>query len=402
MINPFSKSFDEILNGILTDYKNQFPEADTSQGSLIFIKSSCMASALWGIHKGIEWTGDQIFPDTSSTENLEHHAWVRGIERTYEETDEAYLARLLDWIRRPPAGGNKYDYVKWALEIDNVAAAYYFPLAQGLGTGDVVVVANETNTGSEIPSSSARIGRITAISAGKLIDGAANFTEAGHPVSVGDIVRNPVSGIETTVVSIDSATQLTLTDDIFKAVSESYILHNHTGLSTAVSTGKLVDANAKFNDATWTIKKGDKVENITDGTETTVVSVDSIQQLTLTDDIFKAAAKKYVVKSIIAEVKSHIEDLRPVTASVSRILPPTILTQAVTMAVTGQNANKSQAAADIEAYLKTLIPGQTLYKSQLVNIAIDNGADDVTITTPANNIVPGAYEMIRPGVISVT
>ena len=214
-------------------------------------------------------------------------------------------------------------------------------------------------------------------------------------------MRNPVSGAETTVVSVDSAIQLTLVDDIFKAVSESYILHNHTGESTAVSAGKLVDANAKFNDATWTLKKGDKVKNITDETETTVVSVNSAMQLTLTDDIFKATAKKYVIKSLIAEVKSNIENLRPVTASVVRILPPTILTQAVTMAVTGQNANKSQTAADIEAYIKTLTPGQTLYKSQLVNIAIDNGADDATVTTPANNVAPQAYEMMRPGVISV-
>ncbi|MBI5205097.1 MAG: baseplate J/gp47 family protein [Nitrospirae bacterium] len=382
-----------LEKGVWKTGKEKYEDLGNRQG---------MASALWGIYKGIEWTGDQIFPDTADSGNLDHHGWVRGIERTYEETDEAYLARLLDWIRRPPAGGNKYDYIKWEMEIDNIAAAYCFPLAQGLGTVDVVIVANEANTGSEIPSSSARIGKVTTVSANKLIDGAADFAEASHPVSVGDIVRNPVSGIETTVVSVDSASQLTLTDDIFKAVSESYILHNHTGENTAFSAGKLVDANAKFNDATWTIKKGDKVENITDGTETTVVSVDSATQLALADDIFEATAKKYKVISLIAEVKSSTENLRPVTASVVRILPPTILTQNIDIEVTGQNANKSQAAADIEAYLKTLIPGQTLYKTQLVNIAIDNGADDVTITTPANNVVPGAYEMIRPGVISVT
>ncbi len=34
---------------------------------------------------------------------------------TDAETDAALLDRLLDVIRRPPAGGNKYDYRRWAL-----------------------------------------------------------------------------------------------------------------------------------------------------------------------------------------------------------------------------------------------------------------------------------------------
>ena len=137
----FQKDFDELLDEILTDYRNQFPEADTSQGSLIFIRSACLASAVWGLYHYQEWISKQIFPDSADTEALEHHVWVRGLSRTYKETDSSLLARLLEYIRRPPAGGNKYDYVKWAKAIDNVAAAYCYPLAQGLGTVDVVVVA---------------------------------------------------------------------------------------------------------------------------------------------------------------------------------------------------------------------------------------------------------------------
>jgi uncharacterized phage protein gp47/JayE len=254
----FQKDFDELLNNILTDYKNQFPEADTSQGSLIFIKSACLASALWGLYKHQDWISKQIFPDTADTEALEHHAWVRGLTRTYGETDAAYLARLLDYIRRPPAGGNKYDYVKMALEIDNVKAAYCFPLAQGLGTVDVVIVANEATTGSEVPS-----------------------------------------------------------------------------------------------------------------------------------------------QALINEVKAHIDDVRPVTASIVRVLGPTIVTQDVTMTVTGSNVNKTQIASDITAYMKTLIPGQTLYKSKLIQIAMDNGADNATVTVPNADVMAASYEMIRPGVINV-
>lgn len=148
----FEKTFDEILNGILTDFRNIFPSVDVSQGSLAYMKAAGYASALWGLYKYQEWIKRQGFPDTADTEALEHHAWVRGVPRTAGENDADYLARLLDYIRRPPAGGNKYDYEKWAKEVDGVQGAYAFPLAQGAESVDVVIVANAATTGSEIPS----------------------------------------------------------------------------------------------------------------------------------------------------------------------------------------------------------------------------------------------------------
>ncbi|HCG2926684.1 TPA: baseplate J/gp47 family protein [Escherichia coli] len=58
---------------------------------------------------------------------------------TNQETDAELLARLLEIIRRPPAGGNKYDYRRWAMSVDGVTAAYVYPLRRGLGTVDVVI-----------------------------------------------------------------------------------------------------------------------------------------------------------------------------------------------------------------------------------------------------------------------
>lgn len=144
------KSFDELLDGILTDWRNQFPEADTSQGSMIFFKSACLASALWGVYRYMDHVAAQIFPDTADADMLEHHAWIRGVTRRVGETDSELLARLLDQIRRPPAGGNKYDYIKWALEVADIAAAWCWPVPQGPGSVDVVVTA-AASTGSEIP-----------------------------------------------------------------------------------------------------------------------------------------------------------------------------------------------------------------------------------------------------------
>jgi len=64
-----------------------------------------------------------------------------------EESDGELLARLLELIRRPPAGGNKYDYRRWAMEVPGVSAAYVYPLRRSLGTVDVVI----TSAGS-LPS----------------------------------------------------------------------------------------------------------------------------------------------------------------------------------------------------------------------------------------------------------
>jgi uncharacterized phage protein gp47/JayE len=253
----FQKGFDELLNDILTDWQNQFPTADVSQGSLIFVKSACLASALWGMYRYQEHISRQIFPDTADSANLEHHAWLRNIVRQAGETDAELLARLLEVIRRPPAGGNKYDYVRWANECADVAAAYCYPLAQGDGTVDVVVIADKVTTGSEIPT-------------------------AGH----------------------------------------------------------------------------------------------------------------------LTTIKAYIDTVRPVTHSQLRVLAPTILTQAVTMTCSGTFV-AADIIAEITAYLNTLAPGTTLYRAQLISIAVRLGATNATLTVPAADVTPTAYQMIRPGVVSV-
>lgn len=396
----YQKDFDALFQQMVTDWQNQNADADISRGSLIYLKSACLASALWGIYKYQDWIARQIFPDTAETSYLEHHAWTRAITRLSGESDAALLARVLDDIRRPPAGGNQYDYIKWALEIDGVARAYCVPLAQGLGTVDVIILADAAVTGSEIPSSSARIGAVTSVGACKLNDSGGTF-EADHAVAAGDVVENPLRGTRTTVVSVDSGTALTLADDLFKFAGEPYIIHCQTGLNTTATAGKLIDSAGIFTDATYTVKPGDIVENVTEGTETTVVTVDSATQLTLADDIFTETGKAYVIRSLLARVKAYIDTVRPVTASKVSILAPTIVIEAVTMAVTGI-VDRSAIASSITAYLNTLIPGQTLYLAKLMQIAMDAGATNVTISAPVADVAATSYEMIRPGVISVS
>ena len=146
-------TFEQLLDGVLTDYRNQFSgQYDTSKGSLTFIKSACLASAVWGIYKHQEQIAAQIFPDTADEQNLEHHTWVRGLSRKVGESAGDYLDRLLSLLRQPPAGGNQHDFVRWAMEVANVKKAWALPLAQGPGSIDVVILADAALTGSEIPT----------------------------------------------------------------------------------------------------------------------------------------------------------------------------------------------------------------------------------------------------------
>lgn len=63
-----------------------------------------------------------------------------GVER---ETHGQLLVRLLEVIRRPPAGGNRHDFRRWAMEVPGVTEAYPYPLRRGLGTIDVAVVSGD-------------------------------------------------------------------------------------------------------------------------------------------------------------------------------------------------------------------------------------------------------------------
>lgn len=69
---------------------------------------------------------------------------------TEAESDSALLNRLLRRIRRPPAGGNKYDYIEWAEEIDGVSSAYVYPLRRGLGTVDIAITSDNNLPSDEI------------------------------------------------------------------------------------------------------------------------------------------------------------------------------------------------------------------------------------------------------------
>jgi uncharacterized phage protein gp47/JayE len=208
MLSPFAKSFEELLNGILTDYQNQVDSQgnpiDVSKGSLAFIKAACMASVAWGMHQAIAWTGDQIFPDTASVENLYHHGAVDGLAPLAGESAADYLTRVQLFETKPLAGGNRYDYVKWALDMAGVAKAWCYPLARGNGTVDVVITADPA-TGSEIPDED-------------VLAAVKTYIDGLRPVGPGDdavhVIAPIVDDVDVTMTNLDGADPAAIAADI--------------------------------------------------------------------------------------------------------------------------------------------------------------------------------------------
>lgn len=92
-------------------------------------------------------TGNQVV-DTSLTltaapAGVSSAAVIAGMASgTDIESSADLLARVLDRLRHPPAGGTKYDYRRWALEVPGVTSAWCYPLRRGLGTVDVAILSN--------------------------------------------------------------------------------------------------------------------------------------------------------------------------------------------------------------------------------------------------------------------
>lgn len=109
---------------------------------------------------------------------------------TDTESDDSLLARLLEVIRRPPAGGNKYDYHRWAMEVPGITAAFVYPLRRGLGTVDVVIT-----SGNDLPSPQAVAAAQSHIDDVRPVTAKNSLVLAPTPRSVDFVIMVALSGL---------------------------------------------------------------------------------------------------------------------------------------------------------------------------------------------------------------
>ena len=81
-------------------------------------------------------------------------------------------------------------------------------------------------------------GTNTTATASKLINSAANFIT--NPVYPGDVVYNDTASTAATVVSVDSATQLTLNANIFTTTAQAYTIYSMSSQAGNGQTGAVL------------------------------------------------------------------------------------------------------------------------------------------------------------------
>lgn len=168
----FARDYNDILNEILTAYRNMGPvesldleslknelpdvynnylrqgEPDTSVGSVLYMDGSVLASMVYGIYKTADKIVDQFFSDTAERKNLERQAADFGLIST-GMTDAQLRAALGEIKKLRLMGGNRFDYDVWARSCrvgdELVVSTLVRPLAQGEGTFDIVITGNKNN-----------------------------------------------------------------------------------------------------------------------------------------------------------------------------------------------------------------------------------------------------------------
>lgn len=329
-MSSFYKDFNTILNDILTDYQNQLPDVDRSEGTLCFIKSACLASALWGAYKFQDDIARSPFPDLCDRERREHHATNYGIENISALTDEELLAAINLAMQKPESGGNKYDWPRWAKEVsythdpgggsewtELVRGAWVFEHKRGMGSIDVAITSNR----SEDPDD---------------YDAWANSTV----YSAGDIVTD-VAGVKVFITPAGGT-------------SSGTNVYDDTGITD------------------W----------------------EEIQE--------------YASPSLVTAVDTYLETKRPLCTYDFEVRSAIKKRQDVTMTVTGDEVDDDMKTAiqnEIEDFMKALDVGKKLYTAQLINIAIEQGAENASLSVPSCDVEvtvgPTVYERIWPATITI-
>jgi uncharacterized phage protein gp47/JayE len=273
--SAFLKEFDDLLAQVLTDYGNLDSAPDTTAGSITYIKAACLASCLWGIYRYQDYLSKQIFVDTADTENLNHWGAIYGITRTTVDTDSTYLQKILDFLRQPPAGGNKLDYETWAKEVPGVTGAGF-----------------------------------------------------------------------TGILHVDTATVITPDD----------------GLDP--------------------------------GNVSITITPDDDGQYGSTG-----------MQDLVNQTYTYVDGKRPVTANQLSVQAPALLYVNVTMAChapTGVTLDLQVIRDDVTAFFDSLNPGDSVYKTKLASIAIQDGAENATISLPTLDIIISKYFLCKLGSLTVS
>lgn len=352
--NPFYKEFDDLLQVILTDYKNLDSNPDVSEGSITFIKAACLSSMLWGLYRYQDYLAKQIFPDSCDTDNLNHYGSIYGITRLNTdgtaETDSAYASRIISYIQEPPAGGTAADYRQWAKDTTAIQAngpVDFYPTAVNLSTYNITV--NQ----DWVPWDQAQVSTTGTLPV-PLSDASTYWVKRydSSSVQLTDTSAGSAIAISTQGAGLHTLTSTNLT--------EYYVDECHVVVPPAVAAGR-VD----------------------------LVIVPNNRDILEPTSLYHTACTQ-----LETEVGTYVDTKRPVTADGNSVYAAELFPVYLEMTVTPLTVNVEDIKTSITNYCLTLQPGDPLYLSQIIALALAAGASNAVITNPATDQFPTEYQLI--------
>lgn len=115
-------------------------EVTITGGTATLALTAVDAGANGNASAGVTLTAVETIPGVDGQATVDVNGLTNGADI---ESLEAWRARVLSRIQRPPHGGAKHDYEAWALEVPGVTRAWVFPKELGDGTVTVRFVRDD-------------------------------------------------------------------------------------------------------------------------------------------------------------------------------------------------------------------------------------------------------------------
>ena len=357
---PFYKSFDDIFQDLLTQYKNLDSSPDVSVGSPVYIFCSDIAAQLWGLYRYQDYIAKQPFPDTASTDSLNHWGAIYGILRLAGETDSQYAQRIMAYEQSPPAGGTKEDYYTWATS----------------------AVTSSNPISANVPETFNN----TAVDVGNNWINITQDWVNNDPIQLVTSGTLPTPLVANTTYYVIRLTATTI--QLSTSSGGSPIVLTNAGSGNSTMTSQITPS---YYIQTATILTPMSIPTPSEAGTVDVILVPNDENILYSGNAYATAATQ-----LTTAVYNYIEARRPVTANGNIITMETILPQQISMQVGPLSAPVAQITADIDAYVSSLKPGDALYIAQLEAIAVNDGAVHATVLLPSADTYPNYNEAIRP------
>lgn len=351
-------SYSETLVSILTAFKNQWPDADVSPGSVIYAHAVAQAAAVAGLYSHQDYIARQILPDTA-TDTLDRHASIDGLARKPASAAAGTVT----------VAGQNGTVVASGLEMAAPDGSLFITLAGGTIAGGVLTVAAQAQTGGA----------------------------AGNIASASKLaLQSPPPGID---AAATAATAFTGGADAESAADLRQRI---------LAKRRKPPAGGNANDyRAWALE----VAGVDDAVIYPLrLGLGSVSVVVLASGVGSA---RIPAQPLINSVIAHINAVRPVGCPILQVFGPTAKPTAITAAITLVNgyafaAVQAAVITAITDYTGQLAPLATLHRSQLFRIIMGiDGVADCAITAPAADVAAAdtggtSIEMITPDAITVT